>query len=98
MGWFFDIGNAAFETFRAFPKDAEWNAARTAAIHVPLTVAVGEEFALARLLPAFIEGYKAMRITEIAGETVPGAAHCLVTYHPDAVAELIERKAGSDAR
>jgi pimeloyl-ACP methyl ester carboxylesterase len=90
--------HAAFEMYRALPNDAEWNAAQTAPNNVPLVVAVGEQFAFAKLLPRFVEGYRAKGMTHVEGARIPDAGHYVVTDNPDAVADLIEQHAGSGTR
>ncbi|MFL6782518.1 MAG: hypothetical protein ACJ8FE_01660, partial [Sphingomicrobium sp.] len=87
--------HAAFEMYRALPKNAEWNAAQSAPNTVPLVVAVGEKFAFARLLPKFVDGYRAKGMTHVEAATIPAAGHYVVTDNPDGVAELIERHAGA---
>ena len=51
--------HAAFEIYRAFPKDAEWNEPQNAPNSVPLVVAVGEKSFFTPLLNKFVEGYRA---------------------------------------
>jgi pimeloyl-ACP methyl ester carboxylesterase len=86
--------HAAFEIYRAFPKDAEWNAAQSAPNPVPLVVAVGEKSFFNSLLPTFVEGYRAKGMTRVEGARIPGASHYVAADNPDAVAELIQRYAG----
>jgi pimeloyl-ACP methyl ester carboxylesterase len=90
--------HAAFEMYRAIPKNAQWNAAQTAPNDVPLVVAVGEKFAFAKLLPKFVEGYRAKGMTHAEGATIPNAGHYVVTDSPKAVADLIEQHAGSGSK
>jgi len=86
--------HAAFEVYRAFPKDAEWNAAQTAPNSVPLVVAVGEKSFFNTLLPTFVEGYRAKGMTRVQSARIPGASHFVTADNPEAVAELIDRYAG----
>jgi pimeloyl-ACP methyl ester carboxylesterase/uncharacterized protein YndB with AHSA1/START domain len=88
--------HAAFEIYRAFPKDGEWNETQTAQISVPLTVVVGEKSYFARFLTTFMEGYRAKGITNIEGATIPNAAHYMLADNPESVAELIERQAAAE--
>lgn len=57
--------HAAFEIYRAFPQDAEWNATQTAPNSVPLVIAVGEKSFFTALLPTFVEGYRAKGMTHV---------------------------------
>jgi pimeloyl-ACP methyl ester carboxylesterase len=86
--------HAAFEIYRAMPREAEWNAAQTGQNGVPLTVAVGEKSPFAKLLPTFVSGYRAKGMSKVEGATIPVAGHYVVADNPGAVAELIERHAG----
>jgi pimeloyl-ACP methyl ester carboxylesterase len=86
--------HAAFEIYRAFPKDAEWNAQQTTPNSVSLTVAVGERSFFARLLPAFVEGYRAKGMTQVESAIIPTASHYVLADNPGAVAELIEQRVG----
>jgi pimeloyl-ACP methyl ester carboxylesterase len=87
--------HAAFQIYRAMPKEAEWNAAQSAANGVPLVVAVGSKSPFAKLLPTFIEGYRDKGMGHVDGATIPGAGHYVVADNPDGVAEFIEQHAGS---
>ena len=86
--------HAAFEIYRALPKDAEWNAAQTAPNSLPLVVAVGEKSFLASLLSTFVEGHRAKGMSRVESARIPGASHYVVADNPQGVAELIERFAG----
>lgn len=86
--------HAAFEIYRAFPKDAEFNAAQTAPNSTPLAVVVGEQSFFAPLLPKFIEGYRAKGMTRLENVRIAGASHYVMADKPEAVAEVIERHAG----
>jgi pimeloyl-ACP methyl ester carboxylesterase len=90
--------HAAFEIYRAFPKDAEWNAAQTAPNSVPLTVVVGEKSFFNTLLPTFVEGYRARGMTQVESARISGASHYLLADNPQAVADLIERAAAREAQ
>jgi pimeloyl-ACP methyl ester carboxylesterase len=87
--------HAAFEIYRAFPQDAEFNAGQTAPNPVPLTVAVGEKSPFGTYLDTFVEGYKARGMTKVDGARISGAGHFVVLDNPDAVVDLIERNAGN---
>jgi pimeloyl-ACP methyl ester carboxylesterase len=87
--------HAAFEIYRALPKDGEWNAAQTAPNPLPLVIAVGEKSFFGPLLPKFEEGYRANGMAHVESARIPGAGHYLVADNPDGTAELIERHAGN---
>jgi pimeloyl-ACP methyl ester carboxylesterase len=87
--------HAAFQIYRAMPKEAEWSAAQTEPNNVPLAVAVGDMSPFAKFLPAFIEGYRAKGMSLVEGATITGAGHYVVADNPSGVAELIERFAGA---
>jgi len=87
--------HAAFEIYRAFPRDAAFNAGQTAQVSLPLTVAVGEKSFFDRLLPTFLDGYRAKAMTRVEGARIPNASHYVLADNPEAVAELIERHAGA---
>jgi pimeloyl-ACP methyl ester carboxylesterase len=87
--------HAAFEIYRAFPRDAKFNAAQTAPSSVPLLVAVGENSPFNAYLDTFVEGYRARRMTRVEGARIPDASHFVVADNPEAVTDLIERHASS---
>lgn len=84
---------AAFEMYRAIPQNAEWNAAQTATNTVPLVVGAGDKSPFARLLPTFVEGFRAKGMVQVRSALISGASHYVATDNPDGVAELIERHA-----
>jgi pimeloyl-ACP methyl ester carboxylesterase len=90
--------HAAFEIYRGFPKDGEWNAAQTAPNAVPLVVAVGEISFFAPFLTTFVEGYRAKGMAHVESARIPAAGHYLLSENPDAVAALIEQHAASDTK
>ena len=85
--------HAAFEIYRGFPKDGEWNAAQTAPNAVPVVIAVGESSFFAPFLTTFVEGFRAKGMTHVEGALIPTASHYVLADNPGAVAELIERYA-----
>lgn len=85
--------HAAFEIYRALPKDAEWNETQNAPNSVPLVVAVGEKSFFAPLLTKFVEGYRAKGMTRVESAQIPNASHYVLADNPESVAELIERSA-----
>jgi pimeloyl-ACP methyl ester carboxylesterase len=89
--------HAAFEMYRAIPQNGKWNAAQTATNNVPLVVAVGEKSFFTRLLPTFVEGYRAKGMTHVESARIAGASHYVMADNPEGVADLIEQHARSDA-
>lgn len=87
--------HAAFQMFRALPRNSAWNAAQMQPNAVPLVVAVGGKSFFKALLPTFVHGYRATGIGIVEGARVPGAKHYLLADNPAAVAELIEQHARS---
>lgn len=87
--------HAGYAIYRGFERNGEWNAAQTAQNTVPLTVAVGAESPFSPFLAEFVEGYRAMGIIRVEGAHVPGAGHFVVQDNAQAIAELIERHAGT---
>jgi hypothetical protein len=87
--------HAAFEIYRAFPKDGEFNAVQTAPNPVPLVVAVGANSFFNAYLETFVEGYRAKGMTRVEGARIADAGHFVVSDNPEAVADLIERSAGN---
>jgi pimeloyl-ACP methyl ester carboxylesterase len=87
--------HAAFEIYRALPKDGEWAAAQTGPNSVPLVVAVGETSFFGPLLPKFEAGYRAKGMAHVESARIAGAGHYIAADNPDGTAELIERYAGN---
>jgi pimeloyl-ACP methyl ester carboxylesterase len=90
--------HAAFEIYRAIPKNAQFNAAQAGPNTVPLTVAVGEKSPFGAFLDKFVEGYRAQGMVNVESARIPGAGHYVVADNPEAVADLIERQAGNPPR
>jgi pimeloyl-ACP methyl ester carboxylesterase len=86
--------HAAFEIYRAFPKDGDWNAAQTAPNSVPLVIAVGEKSFFNAYLSTFVAGYRAKGMQHVEGARIPGSGHYLLADNPEGVADLIEQYAG----
>jgi pimeloyl-ACP methyl ester carboxylesterase len=90
--------HSAFEIYRAFPKDVEWNAAQTTPNSVPLVFAVGAKSFFAARQQTFIDGYRAKGMTHVEAAQIPDASHYVVADNPDGVAALIEKHAAENAR
>ena len=87
--------HAAFEIYRALPKNAEFNASQTTTNPVPLLVAVGGKSPFAAYLTIFVEGYRAKGMTRVDGAIIPDASHFVLADNPEVVADLIESAAGN---
>lgn len=90
--------HAAFEIYRGFPKDIEWNAGQTASNTVPLVIAVGQKSFFNTLLPTFLSGYRAKGMSHVEGVEIPGASHYVLADNPGAVTDLIEKHADDVTR
>jgi len=86
--------HAAFEIYRALPKDAKWNADQTTSNSVPLVAAVGEKSFFAPFLTKFVDGYRANGMIRVESARIPDAGHYVLADNPDAVADLIDEHAG----
>jgi pimeloyl-ACP methyl ester carboxylesterase len=87
--------HAAFEMYRAFPANEQFNLAKRGASEVPLFLAAGEGSPFASLLPKMAEGLRANGFTHIATGLIEGGVHYLLEDQPDAVAQLIEKYAST---
>jgi len=86
----------AFEFYRAFPEDAKFYAEQRGPVTLPIVLGVGETDAFAPFLPRIAEAMRAHGCTNVKTEIVKASAHYVVEEQPAAVAELIERYAGSE--
>jgi pimeloyl-ACP methyl ester carboxylesterase len=85
--------HAAFEIYRAFPANAEFNAAQRGSNDVPLVLAAGEKSPFAKLIPKIAEGLRANGCTHVETGLIPSSVHYVLEDNPEAVADLIERYA-----
>ena len=85
--------HAAFEIYRGFPKDGQWNVAETTPNSTPVVVAAGEKSFFAAYQKTFLDGYRARGLTHVEDAVIPGAGHYVVADNAPAVAEVIERYA-----
>jgi pimeloyl-ACP methyl ester carboxylesterase len=85
--------HAAFEMYRAFPANAQFNAAQKGPNDVPVFLAGGDGSPFAKLIPKMAEGLHANGLTHVETGLIAGAVHYVVEDQPDAVADLIERQA-----
>jgi pimeloyl-ACP methyl ester carboxylesterase len=85
--------HAAFEIYRAFPANAEFNATQRGQNDVPLFLAAGEKSPFAKLVPKIADGLRANGCTHVETGLIPDAVHYIFEDNPEAVADLIERQA-----
>lgn len=84
---------AAFEMYRAFPANVQFNQAHRGPNEVPLFLAAGTGSPFAKLLPKIVEGLRASGLTRVETGLIPDSIHYVVADQPEAVANLIERYA-----
>jgi pimeloyl-ACP methyl ester carboxylesterase len=87
--------HAAFEIYRAFPANAQFNAAQREPNSVALFLGAGEKSPFAKLLPKIADGLRANGCTEVETGLIPGAMHYVFEDQPEATADFIERHASS---
>jgi len=83
--------HAIFEMYRAFPANAQFNAAQRGPNNVPLLLATGDGSPFAQLVPKMAEGLRANGCAHVDTGLIRGAVHYVVEDQPAAVADLIER-------
>jgi pimeloyl-ACP methyl ester carboxylesterase len=85
--------HAVFEMYRAFPANAQFNAAQRGTNDVPLFFGTGDGSPFAKLVPKIAEGLRANGCSHVETGLIRGAVHYLVEDQPEEVADLIERYA-----
>jgi pimeloyl-ACP methyl ester carboxylesterase len=85
--------HAAFEMYRAFPSNAQFNAAQVEPNDLPLFLATGDGSPFAKLIPKMADDLRAKGCRHVDTGLIPGSVHYVVADQPDAVADLIERNA-----
>ncbi len=85
--------HAVFEMYRAFPANAQFNAAQRGPNDVPLLLAAGDGSPFAQLVPQMAESLRANGCAHVETGLIRGAVHYVVEDQPEAVADLIERYA-----
>ena len=83
----------AFEFYRAFPADAQFNGAARSPINVPIVFGSGEKDAFAKYVPTISESMRARGCTNVHTEFIKNSVHYVAQEQPTAVADLIERYA-----
>ena len=90
--------HAAFEMYRAFPANVQFNVAQHGPSDVPLFVGAGDGSPFAKLVPKMADGLRANGFTHVETGLIRGSVHYLVEDQPNEVAELIERYASAPKR
>lgn len=90
--------HAAFEMYRAFPADAQFNAAQRGPNDVPVLLAAGDKSPFARLIPKMAEALRANGFIHVETRVIADAVHYDVQDQPDEVADLIEQHAAPTSR
>jgi pimeloyl-ACP methyl ester carboxylesterase len=90
--------HAALEMYRAFPANAQFNAAQRGPNDVPLFLAAGVKSPFAKLVPKIAEGLRANGCTHVETGVIHGSVHYVVEDQPEAVTDLIERYASLNSK
>jgi len=90
--------HAVFEMYRAFPTNAQFNAAQGGPNDVPMLLTFGDGSPFAQLLPKIAEGLRANGCAHVETGLIRGAVHYVVEDQPEAVADLIERYASQHSQ
>jgi pimeloyl-ACP methyl ester carboxylesterase len=85
----------AFEFYRAFPANENFNAQRTNRITVPVVFGVGERDYFAQFLSEIAAALRAHGCENLKTEVVEGSAHYVAQEQPGALAALIDRYAAN---
>ena len=90
--------HAMFEMYRAFPANAQFNAAERGPNGVPLLLAAGDGSPFAQLVPKIAEGLRSNGCAHVETSLIRGAVHYVVEDQPETVTDLIERYASLNAQ
>jgi pimeloyl-ACP methyl ester carboxylesterase len=85
--------HAVFEMYRAFPANAQFNAAQRGPMPIPLFFGTGDGSPFAKLIPKIADGLRAHGCTRVETGLIHGAGHYVVEDQPEQVTDLIERYA-----
>ncbi len=83
--------HAVFEMYRAFPANAQFNAAHREPIEVPIFFGTGDGSPFAKLVPRIADGLRAQGCSHVESGLIHGAVHYVVEDQPEQVTDLIER-------
>lgn len=87
--------HAVFEMYRAFPSNAQFNAAHREPIEVPIFFGTGDGSPFAKLVPRIADGLRAQGCTHVESGLIHGAVHYVVEDQPEEVTDLIQRYAST---
>jgi pimeloyl-ACP methyl ester carboxylesterase len=87
--------HAVFEMYRAFPANAEFNAAQVEPLAVRIYLAAGDGSPFAKLLPLIAKGLRAKGCKNVSTSLIAACGHYVSADQPEAVADLIEQFAGA---
>ena len=85
--------HAVFEMYRAFPANAQFNAAQRGPMPIPLFFGTGDGSPFAKLVPKIADGLRAHGCAHVETGLIHGAVHYVLEDQPEQVADLIERYA-----
>jgi len=85
--------SAAFDTYRAFPANAKFNAARNDRVEVPVVFGAGEHDAFTKYIPKIADSMRAHGLINLKTEIIPDSAHYVANEKPDFLVSLIEKYA-----
>jgi pimeloyl-ACP methyl ester carboxylesterase len=83
----------AFEFYRAFPANEQFDASARDAINVPIVFGSGEWDAFARYVSTIADSMRAQGCANVKTELIKNSVHYVFQEQPAAVAALIERYA-----
>jgi pimeloyl-ACP methyl ester carboxylesterase len=81
--------HAAFEMYRAFPANVQFNQKHRGPNDVPLFVGAGTRSPFAALVPKIADGLRASGSAQVQFGLLPDSIHYLVADNPEGVANLI---------
>ena len=85
--------HSAFEMYRAFAANVQFNKTQRDPNEVPLFLAAGAGSPFAKLVPKIAEGLRASGLTHVETGLISDSIHYVVADQPEGVADLIERHA-----
>ena len=85
--------HAAFQMYRTFPANVQFNAAQRGSNDVPWFLAAGDRSPFAKLIPKLAKGLSSNGFTHVETGLIRGSGHYDVEDQPAAVAGLMEQHA-----
>jgi pimeloyl-ACP methyl ester carboxylesterase len=90
--------HAAFEVYRGFAANEQFNAEQHGRLDVPLVLAVGGESPFLNDLPIMAQALRAHGCTTVTTDVIDGSSHYVADEQPAIVEELIEQYASPQDR